>query len=57
MIGIFWGIVAPKLYMMSQSALYDRKAIEGLMDELIGKQNISATMFDEMLIVSYEYNS
>lgn len=27
------------------------------MDELIGGQNISAAMFDEMLLVAYEYNS
>lgn len=60
-IGLFLGIVlglgVPQLSSMLSTSLYDRRAIEGLMDELIGQQNISAAMFDEMLLVAYEYNS
>jgi patatin-like phospholipase/acyl hydrolase len=39
------------------SSLYDRVAIEGLMDELIGRKNISEAMTDELLVVAYDYNS
>ena len=31
--------------------------MEGLMNDLIGKRNISEAMFDEVLLVAYEYNS
>ena len=39
------------------NSLYDRSAIEDLMDELIGERNISQAIFDEVLLVAYEYNS
>ena len=60
-VGLFLGIILgpgiPKLSSTLSHSLYDRRAIEGLMDDLIGGQNISAAMFDEMLLVAYEYNS
>ena len=56
-IGITLGLAIPGIYKVLSNSLYDRKAIEGLMDELIGRKNISAAMTDELLIVAYDYNS
>lgn len=39
------------------NSLYDRTQMETLMETLIGERNISESLFDEMLLVAYEYNS
>ena len=57
LIGSILGLAVPGIYGVLNNSLYDRKAIEGLMDELIGKKNISAAMQDELLVVAYDYNS
>ena len=57
LIGSSLGIGVPGIINVLSNSLYDRAAIEGLMDELIGEKNISAAMTDELLIVAYDYNS
>jgi hypothetical protein len=56
-IGAILGLALPGLYKILSNSLYDRKAIEGLMETLIGSKNISSAMPDELLIVAYDYNS
>lgn len=57
LIGCLLGLGVPKISSVLSSSLYDRSAIEGLMDELIGQKNISSAMQDELLVVAYDYNS
>lgn len=57
MIGSILGLAIPGIYKILNNSLYERAAIEKLMDELIGKKNVSAAMPDELLIVAYDYNS
>lgn len=57
LIGSILGIGVPGIFNALKNSLYDRVAIEGLMDELIGAKNISSAMPDELLIVAYDYNS
>ena len=57
LIGSSLGLGVPKITSVLSNSLYDRKAIEALMSELIGKKNISAAMQDELLVVAYDYNS
>mmetsp|Transcript_31207 Transcript_31207/g.47790 ORF Transcript_31207/g.47790 Transcript_31207/m.47790 type:complete len:84 (-) Transcript_31207:623-874(-) len=57
LIGACLGLGVPTIYSFMTNSLYDRNAIEGLMKELIGERNISEALFDEILIVAYEYNS
>ena len=57
LIGTILGLGVPGLYKILSNSLYDRKAIEGLMDELIGQKNVSQAMPDELLIVAFDYNS
>jgi len=56
-IGAVLGLALPGIYQFLTNSLYDRSAIEGLMENLIGKRNISEAMTDELLLVAYEYNS
>mgnify|MGYP006083885917 FL=1 len=56
-IGCLLGLGVPTISSMLSSSLYDRKAIEGLMDDLIGQKNISSAMQDELLVVAFDYNS
>jgi hypothetical protein len=56
-IGCILGLAVPSVYNFLNNSLYDRAAIEGLMDELIGRKNVSEAMPDELLIVAYDYNS
>ena len=57
LIGVSLGLGVPGIYKVLSNSLYDRKAIEKLMHELIGAKNISSAMPDELLIVAYDYNS
>ena len=56
-IGVFLGVTVPIVYRAFTNSLYDRRSLEGLMDEMIGDRNISDAMFNEILLVAYEYNS
>lgn len=56
-IGSFFLIGFTKMITFVSNSLYDRQAIEGLMDSLIGQRNISQAIIDEVMIVTYEYNS
>ena len=57
LIGCILGLGVPSIYNALNNSLYDRAAIEGLMETLIGSKNISAAMPDELLVVAYDYNS
>jgi hypothetical protein len=57
LIGASLGVGVPTITTILSNSLYDRAAIEGLMDELIGAKNISSAMQDELLVVAYDYNS
>ena len=57
LIGSILGLAIPGIHTILTNSLYERKAIEGLMEELIGGKNISEAMTDELLIVAYDYNS
>lgn len=56
-IGSFFLIMFTKMVTFASNSLYDRKAIEGLMNKMIGRRNISQSLSDELMITSYEYNS
>ena len=56
-IGLVLGIALPKVYQFFTNSLYDRSQMETLMAKLIGGRNVSESIFDELLIVAYEYNS
>lgn len=42
---------------MATNSLYDREAIESLMRDMIGRRNITEIITDELMVVTYEYNS
>jgi len=56
-IGLIIGISIPKIYNFLTNSLYDRKYIDGLMFDLVGKRRVREGLTDEMLIISYEYNT
>lgn len=45
------------VYTFATNSLYDRSSIEELMRQLIGKRNITEIITDELIVVTYEYNS
>ncbi len=56
-IGLIFGISIPKIYNFMTNSLYDRSHIDGLMFDLVGKRRVREGLTDEMLIISYEYNT
>jgi hypothetical protein len=46
----------PKLYALTHSS-YDRKGIESICERMFGNVNIDDALTDEVMIVSFEYNS
>ena len=56
-IGAILGLQIPRLYKFATNTLFDRSGIESLLEDYLGGQNITQTLFDDMLIVAYEYNS
>jgi len=56
-IGLIVGISIPKIYNFMTNSLYDRSHIDRLMFDLVGKRRVSEGLTDEMLIISYEYNT
>ena len=46
-----------RLITFVSNSMYDRKAMEQLMTDLIGQRNISQAISDEIIITAYEYNS
>lgn len=56
-LGSLFLIIFTKMVTFATNALYDRSAIENLMDEMIGRRNISQALSDELIITAYEFNS
>lgn len=56
-IGLILGIEVPKVANFLFSAKYDRSSLDALMKEYLGKSTIDQVLSNEVLIVSYEYNS
>ena len=56
-IGSFFLVMFARMVTFATNSLYDRSAIEALMNEMIGRRNISQAISDELIITSYEYNS
>lgn len=56
-IGACLGLWIPDIYKFATNTLFDRSGIESLLEDYLGGKNITQTMFDDMLIVAYEYNS
>lgn len=50
-------ILFTRMITFVSNSMYDRTAMEGLMDNLIGRRNISQAISDELIITAYEYNS
>jgi len=56
-IGACLGLWIPDIYKFATNTLFDRSGIESLLEDYLGGKNITQTLFDDMLIVAYEYNS
>ena len=56
-IGACLGMWIPDIYNFATNTLFDRSGIESLLKDLIGGRNITQSLFDDLLIVAYEYNS
>jgi predicted acylesterase/phospholipase RssA len=56
-IGFILGIEIPKITNFLFNAKYDRSSLDKLMKDYLGKSTIDQVLSNEVLIVSYEYNS
>lgn len=46
-----------KMITFVSNSLYDRTEIEKLMQDMIGRRNISQALSDEIMITAYDFNS
>ncbi len=54
--GITGFFLMPWLYSLTKSS-YDRKGVESICDAMFGTTNIKEALTEEVMIVSFEYNS
>lgn len=57
LVGSLLMIIFTKMVTIASNSLYDREAIEQLMRDMIGRKNITEAITDELIVVTYEYNS
>jgi patatin-like phospholipase/acyl hydrolase len=56
-LGILIGMIIPKLIYKVNSAMYDRKGLEEILEGYLGGVKFAETATDEVMIVAYDYNS
>ena len=56
-IGILIGSIVPKLIFKVNSALYDRRGLEVILEGYLGGVRFAETATDEVMIVAYDYNA
>lgn len=56
-VGTLFMIGFSTMITFATNSLYNREAIESLMRDMIGRRNITEIITDELMVVTYEYNS